>query len=63
MRNVKQYQVLISAPSDVKDELEAIYLVIEDFNRGFGYIMVFHCYQFIGAKMFFHNQVASTKFN
>ena len=33
MRNVKQYQVLISTPSDVQEELESIKNVIDAFNR------------------------------
>lgn len=36
MRNVKQYQVLISTPSDVQEELESIKNVIDTFNRNVG---------------------------
>ncbi|WP_270301550.1 hypothetical protein [Terrisporobacter petrolearius] len=36
MRNVKQYQVLISTPSDVQEELESIKNVIDAFNRTVG---------------------------
>jgi len=36
MKNVKQYQVLISTPSDVQEELKSIEKVIDNFNRTFG---------------------------
>lgn len=36
MKNVKQYQVLISTPSDVQEELKSVEKVIDNFNRTFG---------------------------